>query len=53
MSVGPCMGGFCPLREKCLHYTDPAWRHSPPERKCVPGEERTMFFLQQQPKAEK
>lgn len=41
----PCMGGFCPLRDKCLHYIAPTNRNEPAERKCERGEERMMFFV--------
>lgn len=41
----PCMGGFCALRDKCLHYTQPTTRAQPCERKCEAGQERVMFFV--------
>ena len=43
--IAPCMGGWCPLRDKCLHHIDPTNRLDPAERKCEPGHEREMFFL--------
>ncbi len=45
MTVKPCMGGFCPLRDKCLHHTEPTNRVEPAERLCEQGGEREMFFL--------
>ena len=44
--IAPCMGGWCPLRDKCLHHIDPTNRLDPVERKCEPGRERKTFFVQ-------
>lgn len=45
MNVRPCMGGWCPLRDKCEHCISPDNRHRPSERLCEIGAEREMFFL--------
>lgn len=45
----PCMGGWCPLRDKCLHYVAPTNRVAPAERKCDPRQERAMFFATREP----
>ena len=40
----PCMGGWCSLRDRCLHYTA-ADRLRPIERLCEPGQdgEATLY----------
>lgn len=37
----PCMGGWCSVRTRCVHYLEPATRNEPAERLC--GKEREMF----------
>lgn len=39
MTVIPCMGGFCVLREHCLHYGAPG---RPVERLCVPSHDGVL-----------
>lgn len=39
-----CMGGFCHLREKCVHHMQSLNRNAPAERLCTPGQETVMFF---------
>jgi hypothetical protein len=43
--IQPCMGGFCRLRDKCLHHADPDNSHRPSERMCSPGKEEAQFFI--------
>jgi len=45
--VRPCMGGWCPHRDKCDHYTVPTWREAAAERLCEKGAEHVMFFQRQ------
>lgn len=42
--IKPCMGGWCHLRNSCLHYTSPNWREAPADRLCDKGGEHEMFF---------
>lgn len=37
VTLTACMGGFCPIREKCARY-HAARRREPSERLCSPGE---------------
>ncbi len=43
--IKPCMGGWCRMRERCMHYTEPTNRHKPADRLCDQGWEREMFFM--------
>jgi hypothetical protein len=36
ISMKPCMGGFCRIRESCWHYNAPD-KANPAERLCIPG----------------
>lgn len=41
MTVNACMGGFCPIRERCARYlVEGVARHhrEPAERLCAPSE---------------
>lgn len=42
--IPACLGGFCVLRDMCLHHVAPASREAPAERLCKRGHEGAMFF---------
>ena len=52
-AISPCLGGFCGLRDKCEHHTNPTTRRRPAERLCDPGVEREMFFKREKSNEEK
>ncbi len=45
MTARPCMGGFCPLRDRCRNHLAPTTRQEPAERLCEKGQEKAMFYV--------
>jgi hypothetical protein len=57
LDVTPCMGGWCHVRTRCLHYllgptgddSDPDSEDSPPDRLCASGDHNAHPLLMAHP----